>query len=238
MQHNQRMIEIGKRTRTGIRIGIGERTGIETEIEMGEREKKTEMGTEIERKTKTKGLIVREIGKKPRKGDELIRMLMIVIETETEREIEKATGKILTSAIFQNYGQYHNTFSSYNHNSHDNNTDDDDDDNDSDNDTDEDDNNSDNHNMDNTSNIIRCFRGDSLSIPSNLLFDQIFYGIKSTVTFLHLMLPQYLVLYHFNFDFMLSLWLYFLKLSIYLYTEQIILKLQNNVLSPRLVIFI
>ena len=231
MQHNQRMIEIGKRTRTGIRIGIGERTGIEreTEIEMGEREKKTEMGTEIERKTKTKtktkGLIIREIGKKPRKGDELIRMLMIVIETETE--IEKATGKILTIAIFQNYGHNDNTFSSYNHNSydnntfnsdnydsHDNNTDDDDDDNDSDNDTDEDDNNSDNHNMDNTSNIIRCFRGDSLSISSNLLFDQIFYGSKSTVTFLHLMLPQYLVLYHFNFDFIFSQWLYFLNLSI------------------------
>ena len=183
MQHNQRMIEIGKRTRTGIRIGIGERTGIEreTEIEMGEREKKTEMGTEIERKTKTKtkGLIIREIEKKPRKGDELIRMLMIVIETE--REIEKATGKILAIAIFQNHGHYHNTFNGDSCNSHDNNTDDDDDDNDSDNDTDEDDNNSDNHNMDNTNNIIRCFKGDSLSISSNLLFDKIFYDIKSTV---------------------------------------------------------
>ena len=228
MQHNQRMIEIGKRTRTGIRIGIGERTGIEreTEIEMGEREKKTEMGTEIERKTKTKtktkGLIIREIGKKPRKGDELIRMLMIVIETETEREIEKATGKILTIGIFQNYGHNDNTFNGDNHNSHGNDADDDDDDDDKDNyndnyyshdndtdDDDDDDNNSDNNNMDITSNIIRCFRGDSLSISSNLLFDQIFYGIMSTVTFLHLMLPQYLVLYHFNFDFIFSLWLYF-----------------------------
>ena len=39
-------------------------------------------------------------------------------------------------------------------------------------------------------------------------------SLPSTVTFPHLMLPQYLVLYHFNFDFIFSQWLYFLNLSI------------------------
>ena len=79
--------------RTG--IGTGGQIGIEreTEIEMVEKERKTKMGTgmgiEIERKRKTEGLIIRETERKTRRGDEPIKMLMIV----TEIKIETETGK-------------------------------------------------------------------------------------------------------------------------------------------------
>ena len=148
-------------------------------------------------------------------------MLMIVIETETEIEREKATGKILIIAIFQNHGHYHNTFNGDNYNSHDNNT------------------------LTVTIIIamtiilmmmtmtIRIWTiiiwttrviSSAVSEAIHYLFLAIYCLIRysmvsslpSTVTFFHLMLPQYLVLYHFNFDFLLSLWLYFLNLSNYL----------------------